>query len=222
MTVIGEATNWGDLFPTHFLPDIFDLVIEAWERFEKPARGALEPPITRRFRSALIQAKKYKTIPFLIMREDVEDEFESGEELGRKDIAFYPTHHEEVYFAFECKRLNALVGGRIRALASDYVSDGMSRFVTEQYSRFMNHGGMIGYVLDGRCDHAIGLVESNIRSQHEALKIDPPGGFSASTLRPENPLIRETEHKLPRLFRIHHIFLGCPLADDAEAPPADD
>jgi hypothetical protein len=217
MTVIGETTNWGDLFPTHFLPDIFDLVIETWERFEKPSRDAQEPPITRRFRSALIQAKRYKILPFLIMREDVEDDFESGEEIGRKDIAFYPTHHEEVYFAFECKRLNALVGGKLRALASEYVSDGMSRFVTAQYARFMSHGGMIGYVLDGRCQHAMALVESNIQSRHGELSMEAPGNFLPSQFRPDSPVIRETEHKLSRLFQLHHIFLACLAAETDEA-----
>jgi len=217
MTVIGETANWGDLFPTHFLPDIFDLVIETWERFEKPARDAQEPPITRRFRSALIQAKRYKSLPFLIMREDVEDDFESGEEIGRKDIAFYPTHHEEVYFAFECKRLNALVGGKLRALAAEYLSDGMSRYVTAQYARFMSDGGMIGYVLDGRCQHAMTLVENNIQSRHGELSMEALGNFLPSKFRPESSVIRETEHKLSRPFRLHHIFLACPIAEDDEA-----
>lgn len=213
--VLGDATQWDALFPEHLLPRIFDLVIETWEGFEKPARDAQETAISKRFRSVLKQAKSYKKLPFLIMREDVEDEFETGDELGRKDLAFYPTHHEEVYFAFECKRLNALVGGKTRAFAAEYVTDGMTRYVTGQYARFMSHGGMIGYVLDGRCDHAIELVERNIRDRHGELLMDPPGIFLASKLRPDNPLIRETEHKLPRLFRLHHIFLGCPDADPA-------
>jgi hypothetical protein len=215
MTVIGEAANWADLFPADLLPRIFDLVIETWERFEKPAQNAEEPPTTRRFRSALKRAKSYKTLPFLIMREDVEDDFETGEELGRKDIAFYPTHHEEVYFAFECKRLNALVSGKTRALASEYVTDGMMRYVTGQYARFMSQGGMIGYVLDGRCEHAIGLVSDNIRDRQAELKMEAPGIFSGSNIRPDNPLIRETEHNLARAFRLHHVFLACPAGGNA-------
>lgn len=211
--VLGDGTHWDDLFPWHLLPRVFDLVTDTWDNFEKPATDSLEPPITKRFRSALKQAKDYKDLPFYIMREDVEDEFETGEELGRKDLAFYPTQmssREEVYFVFECKRLNATISGRVRALASDYVADGMTRFVSDQYSRFMSQGGMIGYVLDGRCDHSMGLVEENIRSRCSELKMEAPGAFLASRLRPDNPLIRETEHKLSRPFRIHHIFLGCP------------
>jgi hypothetical protein len=210
--VIGDAAQWDDFFPGHLLPRILDLVTETWERFEKPQQDALEPAITKRFRSALKQAKDYKGLPFFIMREDVEDDFEAGEEVGRKDLAFYPTggsSREEVYFAFECKRLNALVGGRVRALASEYVTEGMARFVTGQYARFMGQGGMIGYVLDSQCERAIGLVENNIRIRHSELRMDPPGVLAESSLWPENPLIRQSEHKLPRLFRMHHIFLAC-------------
>jgi len=218
--VVGDAAQWDDLFPWHLLPRIFDLVTETWDRFEKPGPDAQEPPITKRFRSALKQAKDYKALPFYIMREDVEDDFETAEELGRKDLAFYPTHEssrEEVYFAFECKRLNAKVKGKLRTLASDYVSDGMTRYVSHQYSRFMSQGGMIGYVLDGRCVHSMKLVENNIRSQHVALKMDAPGRFLSSKLRPQNPLVRETEHKLLGSFRIHHIFLGCPASEDSSS-----
>lgn len=214
--VLGDGTQWDGLFPWHLLPRIFDLVTDTWDTFEKPAGDSLEPPITKRFRAALKQAKDYKDLPFYIMREDVEDEFETGEELGRKDLAFYPTHmssREEVYFVFECKRLNAQVGGKLRTLASEYVIEGMARFVSDQYARFLSQGGMIGYVLDGRCAHAMGLVEGNIRSRCSELMMDTPGGFAASELRPRNPLIRETAHRISRPFRIHHVFLGCPNPD---------
>jgi hypothetical protein len=214
--VIGHTTEWDNLFPYDLLPRILDLVIETWESFERPAPDDQEPPITRRFRSALKRSKNYKTLPFLIMREDVEDDYETGDELGRKDLAFYPmTPHEEVYFGFECKRLNALVGGKTRPLASQYVTDGMMRYVTGQYARFLNQGGMIGYVLDGRREHAMGLVEENIRARRSELKMEAPGAFLPSRLKPGHALVRETEHNLSRLFRVHHIFLRCPVPDNS-------
>ena len=82
--VIGDASTWDDLFPWHLLPRIFDLVTETWESFDKPARDAHETAISKRFRTALKQAKDYKRLPFYIMREDVEDDFETGEELGAR------------------------------------------------------------------------------------------------------------------------------------------
>ena len=96
----------------------------------------------------------------------------------------------------------------------------MARYATGQYARFMSQGGMIAYVLDGRCEHAIELVENNIRGRHEELAMEAPGGFLSSKLRPENSLIRETEHSFSRVFRLHHIFLGCPVAEEPDVGAA--
>ncbi len=215
--VVGDLSQWHDFFPWHLLPQVFDLVTETWDAWDKPAPDAKETDISKRFRARLKQAKDYKQLPFFIMREDPEDDFDTGEELGRKDIVFLPTHQtsfEEVYFVFECKRLNALVEGTVRALASEYVTEGMARYVNGQYARFMDQGGMIGYVLDGRCEHAMGLVEKNIRKKREDLKMEAPSGFSPSKIRLNALSIRETEHRLDREFRIHHIFLACPISKE--------
>ncbi|MHB1785268.1 MAG: hypothetical protein ACYCS7_03835 [Acidimicrobiales bacterium] len=217
--VVGDISQWNDFFPWHLLPQVFDLVTETWDAWDKPAPDAKETEISRRFRVRLKQAKDYKKLPFYVMREDAEDDFDTAEELGRKDIVFLPTHQtsfEQVYFVFECKRLNALVEGTVRALASEYVTEGMARFVSGQYARFMDQGGMIGYILDGRREHAMGLVEKNIRNKREDLKMEGPGGFSASTLRADNRFIRETRHALSRTFIIHHIFMSCPASTDDE------
>jgi hypothetical protein len=214
--VIGDAGQWDGLFPYHLLHRIFDLVVETWEAFDKPAQDDWEVPITRRFRRALKHSKDLNDLPFRVKREDPEDDFETGEEIGRKDITFEPmVPREEVYFVFECKRLNALVGGELETLAPKYVTEGITRFVSGQYAYFMNQGGMIAYILDGRCEHAMGLVERNIKTRHVELKMEPPGAFLASGVKPGHPLIRETKHKLPRLFLIHHIFLGCPVPEVA-------
>ena len=73
----------------------------------------------------------------------------------------------------------------------------------------MRNGGMIGYVLDGRCDDAINLVEQNIRSRQADLRIGTQESFNKSRFRPNNALIRETNHDLDdsRRFLLHHLFL---------------
>jgi hypothetical protein len=209
--VIGDSQKWADFFPEHLLPRILDVVLAAWEAMEKPAPDALETHISRRLRAAIKHAKDFKNLPFYVMREDIEDDFDTAEERGRKDLAFYPTNvakaREEVYFAFECKRLNARVGGRVRSLAAEYVSDGMMRFVTGQYARFMRHGDMIGYVLDGHRERAVALVAANIRNRCTQLGMQSPGEMRPSSLRPKVSNIRETVHTNPQAFRLHHVFL---------------
>ena len=212
MTLIGDPALWSDTFPEELVPRVLDLVADTWEGFGKPLPTDREVPITRRFKHALKQAKDYRRLPVRIEREPAEDDPSTGEELGRIDLKFLPAMSalEEVYFAFECKRLNALENGGRRTLAPEYVTEGVMRFVAGQYAASMQHGGMIGYVLDGRCDDAIRLVENNIRNRSDELKMDSPANLARSSLRPDNQMIRETRHSLSRFFRLHHVFLACP------------
>ena len=87
------------------------------------------------------------------------------------------------------------------------------RFVTGQYAATMVHGGMIGYVLDGKCADAVRLVEKNIARRTAELKMAIPVTLGRSILRPDNERIRQTTHLLGRSFRLHHIFLGHPQRD---------
>lgn len=211
MTVVGDPGMWSDTFPDDLIPRILDLVMETWASFEKPASTEHEVPITRRLRRALRQAKDYQRLPVRIERESVEDDPGTGEELSRIDLKFLPAVSalENVYFAFECKRLNIVENGKRRTLAPEYVMAGMMRFVTGQYASKMQHGGMLGYVLDGRCNDAIRLVESNIRRRGGVLQMDADSVLLRSRLRPDKLMIRETTHTLPRSFVLHHIFLSC-------------
>ena len=118
--------------------------------------------------SALKNSKDRNRHPFLIRYEDVEVDTDLVKVTGRKDIVFFPPlNDEDIYFCLEAKRLNALVSGRRRSLADEYVKEGMQRFVDGKYSRFVRHGGMLGYVLDGQVARAIKNVETNIRSACE-------------------------------------------------------
>jgi len=211
--VIGDAEIWSDTFPGELIPRMLDLICEAWQPFPKPAATDHEVLITRRFKHALKQAKDFRKLPVRIERELAEDDPRTGEELGRIDLKFLPAVSalEEVYFAFECKRLNATVNGARRTLAMEYVMEGMIRFVTGQYSSSVDSGGMIGYVLDGKSHEAMISVGQNIAARRTELRMSAPASLERSTLRPDNHSIRQTEHALSaqRGFRLHHIFLDC-------------
>lgn len=68
---------------------------------------------------------------------------------GIIDIAVLFDWDRERYLAYECKRLNVINGGSRSSLASAYVTQGMMRFLTEQYAEHLPVGCMLGYVLDG-------------------------------------------------------------------------
>jgi hypothetical protein len=131
---------------------------------------------------------------------------------GRKDIVFFPSlNDEDIYFCLEAKRLNALVSGRRRSLADEYVKEGMQRFVDGKYSRYIWHGGMLGYVLDGQIANAIKNVETNIQAHASALGMTLPGSLLPSSLRPNDPSTKETRHRRVHetaVFHIHHLFMS--------------
>lgn len=212
--IVGNPDIWSNTFPEDLVPRILDLVAETWSSFEKPGPADLEVPISRRFKHALKQAKDLNRLPFRIEREPAEDDPATGEELGRIDIKLLPASsaREEVYFAFECKRLNVVEDGARRSLAPEYVSEGMMRFVTGKYAAFMRHGGMIGYVLDGRGDDAIRLVGQNIAARSTELCMKSPAVLEQSTLCGVLGTARQTLHTpLTRTITIHHLFLECPV-----------
>lgn len=209
---LGDPRLWQPLFPEGLIPQILDLVWETWQNFAKPAADEHEVSITLRFKHALKQEKDYRRLPVRIERESAEDDPETGNELGRIDLRFNPAMSalEEVYFAFECKRLYALVSGNVRALTSEYVNEGMMRFVEGRYGSRMENGGMIGYVLNGNGLLAQRQVATTIGSSKSKLLLSRGTGLEVSNLRPDNADMRLTSHRGPRgeTLRLHHIFLS--------------
>ncbi len=86
---------------------------------------------------------------------------------GRIDIAVLLNQDRNIYLAYECKRLNDMrKDGRRRSLAGDYVKEGLSRFVVEQYAEGLPLACMLGYVLDGDLEYA----KSNVRARITELR----------------------------------------------------
>ena len=85
---------------------------------------------------------------------------------GRIDMAVILSQDRDIYLAYECKRLNLVRQDGRRSLAGDYVQDGLSRFVVEQYAEGLPLACMLGYVLDGDLEYA----ESNVRTRIAELR----------------------------------------------------
>jgi hypothetical protein len=211
VSVIGTSNDWSD-FIDPMLPAILSLVIESWQTMQAPGPDDKEDDITVALCRILTRNRTARGLMFQIRTQVVELDPMPGADLGRMDIAFIPlVPREDIYFCLESKRLNVMKNGTRRAYASEYVLLGMLRFVTGQYSKVVHHGGMLGYVLDGRVSDAIANVEANIRQRREALCMAPPGAFLASTVLPGEARIRETHHQRAHessIFRIHHLFMA--------------
>jgi hypothetical protein len=208
---VGDTSAWDDLFQQSLVPAVLAHVVATWERMPKPGPSDLEDQISVKLYSALTRAKDRNAHVFLIRYQDVEVDTDLEREIGKKDIVFFPSlQDEEIYLCLEAKRLNALVSGVRRSLADEYVKEGMQRFVDGKYSRFVRHGAMLAYVLDGDINRAIRNVESNIRKRVKELRMGENGGLNASTVRSDDPHTKETHHYRTTetsAFRIHHLFV---------------
>jgi hypothetical protein len=211
LAVTGAPNEWVD-FIDSMVPDILKLVIAGWNEIPRPSPDEQEDHITNALCTKIRQHRTARNLPFQIHTQFVELEPANNEKLGRLDIVFIPlTNREDIYFCLECKRLNVVKEGKPRSYASEYVSFGMMRFITGQYSKAVRHGGMTGYVLNSNLATAIKNVEANIKSRCSDLKMKPPGGFAASSVLNNEGHARETHHhrsKSKELFSIHHLFVS--------------
>jgi hypothetical protein len=211
VSIIGTVSEWADLIEP-MVPEILDLVVTSWQQMPASTAEEKEDNITEALCRILMQNRTARGLMFQVRTQVVELEPMPGEDLGRLDIAFIPlVPREDIYFCLESKRLNVVKNGELRTYASEYVRLGMLRFVAGQYSRMVRHGGMIGYVLDGKVSDAMANVEVNIRQRQAELCMTPPGAFQPSAVLTTDSRARETHHKRSHetsLFRIHHLFMA--------------
>jgi hypothetical protein len=75
---------------------------------------------------------------------------ELPENTGRIDIRVMPVNpfvNDDAYYIIECKRLDAVNQNGTSGLNSEYIKEGVSRFVSTKYSTYYKTNGMIGFVV---------------------------------------------------------------------------
>lgn len=223
MMHLGSPEQWIGFIDTQ-IPNILDLVIEAWESLPPPSANEREDPVSESLCRVLRRARDRCDLPFRIDTQLVELEPAAGQDQGRMDIVFSPpVPREDIYFCLECKRINVREGDAIRPYFVEYVRFGMLRFIRGQYANSVRFGGMLAFVLNADVPHAVAGIEANVRTLCAELGMDAPGAFRPSTVRPADSRIRETWHRRdnrPDLFVIHHLFMaGDPNAPLRPEPP---
>ena len=75
---------------------------------------------------------------------------------GKIDFAVFWDQGRDKYLAYEAKRLNVKTTAMGTAsLATQYVTEGLVRFIKGQYSEDLPVGCMLGYVLDGNVESVL-------------------------------------------------------------------
>lgn len=201
----GDPWDHADLFPGGLVADVLQLVIDTWASFKKPKDTELEPAITERFAKAMDSRNRHAgAIPTVLIDWEVDA---AGAAPGRIDIRLIRGKRRDVYFGIEAKKLNRPNTDN----AAAYVGkDGMGRFVSDKYGPNQEHGGMIGYVMDGRCDTAVAKVRERMDKRRKELML----AGSKHVLRqsrklPKHKHAYESEHELAnRVMTLHHLMLA--------------
>lgn len=207
----GETAEWSDLFPDGLIPEVLKAILKCWDLVPRQLPNEHEVPITRRLREELRKEKNCRRLPFTVWPESSETDPITGKEVGRIDLRFLHGHREEVYLAFECKRLRIRgSGGGIQSNTSDYVGeDGMMRHLSGKYSSGLKDSGMIGYVMDGKVSEAKQAIRQALVKGAQRLWLLSGTGLEPSSCLAMDLRLAETQHECPdRLLRMHHVFLA--------------
>lgn len=209
--ISGDPASWAGQL-TDFVPRILANVLEAWQALPAMQQDEREDQITIDLCIELRRTRDMRSLPFQVHAQQVElVPSKQSTRRGRLDLVFnMAVPDETVYFCLEAKRLNVVRGHTVRRYASEYVREGMSRFVTGQYAPKVRDGAMLACVFDGDVTAAIGLIDQNVAKRHIELRLSAPHSLQPSSVLPDDDRIRETRHAreaLPSLFRLHHLFV---------------
>jgi len=215
MTILGNADHWLDLFES-LVPDIVNLILEAWETMPPIEADAREDPVSEELCRKLRAQRSLSGLPFQVHTQLVELESAAEPDQGRIDIVFVPLVPDEaIYFALECKRVNVLqTNGTVRRYFAEYVTQGLTRFVTGQYSHAVRHGGMLAFVLDADLSSATEGILRNIEANRQILGMDGTE-IQFSRYAPDNERMRETLHERNvdiGSVLVQHFFMPVPQA----------
>lgn len=196
MTIAGNPGQWIDLLDS-LVPDIVNLVLDGWGLMGSIPPDSKEDPVSEELCKMLRSARSLSELPLQVHTQFVElDSQSQGVDQGRIDIVFaLLVPDESVYFALECKRVRVThTDGSVRPYYSEYVTQGLFRFVSGQYSSEVRHGGMIAFVLDGNVTTAMRGIVRNIKAKSAPLGLTA-AGVEASQYVPTNPSVHQTTHQ---------------------------
>src|SRR5882757_7471063 len=154
----GDSTDWLAHFRT-LEERLVESVEAAWPICIAPlqaVKGSMthEDFITNHLVDALIRTKKLpgRIIPqYALLSPNTQQLLKVGSKI---DFVLTIGDEEDVYLACESKRLNVPYKKKTRALAHEYVRDGLMRFVAGQYSQGLPLAMMLGYVMNKDADIA--------------------------------------------------------------------
>lgn len=187
---------------------VIDLTCRATHEAKNHVQSGMhEVPITVIVRKAMRGIKKAEGLTSLQVRGEHElenmDTPADPDLLGRIDIMLQFLRQfgdEDDYIAIECKR----VGAGHSTLNARYVSEGVHRFATGQYSKGHEWAFMLGYVLALPVDEPISAINHRIcQTYGPQAKLEPVSTHPPCLAVLSGSLIQCGTHTI----RLQHIFV---------------
>lgn len=193
------------LFPDDDVPIIVQDVLNCCRDLKRPSPKVKRPEenISKQIYQRLVRIPRYRLGP---LEPRIEPWLPDG--LHRGDISFACGRGLESYFLFEAKRLFVTYprSGKKDSLLSEYIHQGMMRFVKRAYAPWQHQSAMLGYVYDETLDIALQKLESAIVRQSQDLKLSHKLSTSSLIVRPP---INETRHMLnDGEFTLFHLLVA--------------
>ncbi|MFA7290484.1 MAG: hypothetical protein WC055_16535 [Melioribacteraceae bacterium] len=117
--------------------------------------------------------------------------FKNEDDLGRTDLSFAISGIE---FIVECKRL--------KNASSQYIDEGLYRFINKDYSSNETYAGMMGFVVDGDIKSICSSLEAKCKEE-SYCKND---FFNAKINITENSFVTSHFRKEIDVINIYHLF----------------
>jgi hypothetical protein len=119
---------------------------------------------------------------------------------------FYGWGTQEDYFGIECKRISST--GKDRNLATEYIKNGIMRFITGIYSPGHDFAAMVGFIIDGKLTDCIDLVRERLTKYCQEACVEEDWGIEHD-FGLQKDLYRTVHRQQGQsaLLRLLHLFL---------------
>lgn len=206
-----------------FLPDVFEVMLDAWTRVRIPEKGIREPRITAlwKIQCRIVNQTRYREVgslfEFDFLHEEQENDPDTGKQISRKDITvrvYGPNsansrRRNADYLVVESKKLTGADD------ITEYIgNDGMLRFITRKYDPFQSFVAMAAYVMDGEIDKWKGDVLNRIETSAGLKTIGTDLSWTILSKHPQHSTTRHTVDN--KSISIHHLFLKSEYMDPKE------
>jgi hypothetical protein len=203
------------IFRQDIIVTVLRLIREAWEKLSK--KGEIlanwdEDTIAGALHNEMWEVKKRFGINSPPRIENESASRKSNKSLkpdGFIDFKMiYAWGTEDDYFGIECKRLSSSTQGKDKSLATNYVNEGVMRFVTGTYCRDHDYAAMIGFVIDGKLTDCVDRVRQRLSKYRQKICMVEDWVIE-DNFGLQDDLYRTIHHQHGRNspFRLLHLFL---------------